>query len=537
MPSNKYRAHIQSGDIEMGGKLFKAILGVGLAVFLGPAGLGFLTAGQAVLFGISALGSAFLGDMMGKKDSKQDDPGFLVNKQSTQEPIYVIYGERNIGGHRIFLDTTEAGGNPEGTQYLHMAFAFAEGEIEAVKAMRFNDKLAYINPSYSSDFATEISDHSITFNATTGIVDRWREKDVPSDYDAENDLDFTGTLAMAYWLGDDDQYFESPDYKTADGTSIAADMSWAHDDWYAGTTDGDSTRRGRGIAWSYMRLKYDRKLYPNAPRVQFEVKGRKVIDVSNPSAAPAFSNNPADCIADYISNKRFGKGLTAANTLDIGTGSSFAAYRQYCIDKGITFNGAVNTNNTVFDNVQEMMISGNAFMNYSNGVYKINPIHSLDHTGAHTFTKDNILGQVNIELGNKRGMSNIAKGTYFDKEKGYQQDTVVVPKFDETNQYLIDDNNTVNEKTFNLAFIDNETTAEKLTRFQLDNSRYLTTMVFRTTWAASNLEVGDPVYVTYDRYGYTNKKFRLVGQALQQDGTVQVTLVEYPTADIWVADV
>ena len=43
----------------MGGKLFKAILGVGLAVFLGPAGLGFLTAGQAVLFGISALGSAF----------------------------------------------------------------------------------------------------------------------------------------------------------------------------------------------------------------------------------------------------------------------------------------------------------------------------------------------------------------------------------------------------------------------------------------------------------------------------------------------
>ena len=247
--------------------------------------------------------------------------------------------------------------------------------------------------------------------------------------------------------------------------------------------------------------------------------------------------NPANCIADYISNARYGKGLTAASTLDTGTGSSFANYKQYCIDKGITFNGAINTNNTIFDTVQDMMASGNAFMNYSNGVYKIHPNDELDFTGAYTFTKDNILGTVNIELGNKRGMSNIAKGSFFDKDKRYQQDTVVIPKFDETNQYLIDDNNTVSEATFSLNYIHDLSTAEKLTRFQLDNSRFMTTMMFQTTWAASNLEVGDPVYVTYDRYGFTNKKFRLVGQALQADGTVFVTLVEYPTTDIWIDDV
>ena len=525
----------------MGDNIFKAILGVGLAIFLGPAGLGFLTAGQAVLFGISALGSAFLGDMMGKKDSKQSDPGFLVNKQSTQEPIYVVYGERNIGGHRIFLDTTEVGGDPEGTQYLHMAFAFAEGEIEAVKAIRFNDKLAYINSTYESEYTDEITDHNILYYTDGGIVHRWREKDVPEDYDEENDIDLSDKFALAYWLGDDDQYFESPDHNTTDGANLASDMGWAHDDWYKGNTEGDSNRRGRGMAWCYMRLKYDRKVFPNAPRVVFEVKGRKIRSVADSDYANAsyqFSTNPADCIADYIENKRFGKGLTGANALDTGPGSTFAAYRQYCIDKGITFNGAVNTNNTVFDNVQEMMISGNAFMNYSNGVYKIHPFHSLDYTDAYTFNKDNILGQVNIELGNKRGMANIAKGTFFDRDKKYQQDTVVVPEFTETNQYLADDNNTVNEKTFNLAYIDNADTAKALTRFQLDNTRYMTTMMFRTTWAASNLEVGDPVYVTYDRYGYTNKKFRLVGQALQQDGTVQVTLVEYPTDEtIFLEDV
>ena len=88
--------------------------------------------------------------------------------------------------------------------------------------------------------------------------------------------------------------------------------------------------------------------------------------------------------------------------------------------------------------------------------------------------------------------------------------------------------NTVNENSFQIDFCDNETLADKLTKFQLDLSRYATVMQFKTTWSASNLEVGDPVYVTYDRYGFTNKKFRLVGQTMNADGTIDVSLLEYP---------
>lgn len=645
----------------MGGKkgLLGALLGVGLAIFLGPgafgiSGLGILSAGQAVLFGISAIGSALMAAKLDKQ-RKQDDPGFLVNKQSTQEPLYVIYGDREVGGHRIFVDTTDDGhpGNPVGTQYLHMAFAICEGEIDAIKAIRFNDRLVYLNNYLEDPLTADIPDqyneefdtHHILIENDTGLVTQWYPKDHDDDTESIN---FADKIEMAYWHGSDDQYFESPDYCSIVDGNGDPDMSWAHRDWFNykqvgaeglvsgrvydiyelgntdwtavgntsttagsltpgntyiitslgdtdfeaiganyntvgavftatgagsgtgtvlnfsftatgagtgtgtaidlsgdGTTEGDSSRRGRGVAWCYLMLTYDRKAFSSAPRVTFEVRGRKIADVVDTTDFDSLTfaqqtarmTNPANCIADYISNSRYGKGLTAASTLDTGSGSSFANYKQYCIDKGITFNGAINTNNTIFDTVQDMMASGNAFMNYSNGVYKIHPNDELDFTDAYTFTKDNILGTVNIELGNKRGMSNIAKGSFFDKDKRYQQDTVVIPKFDETNQYLIDDNNTVSEATFSLNYIHDKETAEKLTRFQLDNSRFMTTMMFQTTWAASNLEVGDPVYVTYDRYGFTNKKFRLVGQALQADGTVFVTLVEYPTTDIWIADV
>ncbi len=169
------------------------------------------------MFGISAIASAFAADKASK--NKQDDPGFLVNKQSTQQPLYVVYGDREVGGHRMFVDTTNGSGDPVGTQYLHMTFAMCEGEVADIKAMRFNDKLVYINPdsNYTADYAQEVTDHLITTDATTGMVTRWRDKDADN---ADNDLNYATKVDMAYWLGSDDQYFESPDYNTA------ADMSW-----------------------------------------------------------------------------------------------------------------------------------------------------------------------------------------------------------------------------------------------------------------------------------------------------------------------
>jgi hypothetical protein len=104
----------------------------------------------------------------------------------------------------------------------------------------------------------------------------------------------------------------------------------------------------------------------------------------------------------------------------------------------------------------------------------------------------------------------------------------VQPPITVANTYLAEDNDTLNESSFQIDFCDNEALADKLTKFQLDLSRYATVMQFKTTWSASNLEVGDPVYVTYDRYGFTNKKFRLVGQTMNADGTIDVSLLEYP---------
>ena len=512
------------------GKVFKAIAFIGLALFLGPGafgltGLGILTGAQALMFGISAVGSFLMKDKMDQAGAKRDDPGFMVNKQSTQQPLYVVYGERRIGPHRVYIETSDDAGSLDGTQYLHMAMAIGEGEIEDIKCMRFNDKLIWVNTNsdIQAEYATEISDKSISTNA----------KGMVTANDEETSQDFSTVIKMAYWKGSDDQYFESPDFNTQ------SDMAWATDEFYKGGTNGDSDRRGRGVVWMYIRFKYDRELVPNVPTIITEVRGRPVANVADSSESwsgltyaqkTARMTNPANCIADYIENTRYGKGLTA-NTLDKGSATtSFGKYRQWCIDNDVTFNGAVNTDNTLFSNMQGMLSSGNCYLTFTNGVYKIRPNRSETFdSNTHIFTKDNIISDVHIEMGSKQSKSNIMKGSYFDRDKFNQSNTSIQPPITTTNTYLAEDNDTLNESSFQIDFCDNETLADKLTKFQLDLSRYATVMQFKTTWGASNLEVGDPVYVTYDRYGFTNKKFRLVGQTMNADGTIDVSLLEYPT--------
>lgn len=464
----------------MGSKgILGTLLMIGAAIYLGPAGIGLLTGGQALMFGVSALASGFLGDQAAG-GARQQDPGFLVNKQSTQSPVYVAYGERRVGGHRVFIDTTNAEGEPgeDNNEFLHMVYAVSEGEIENIDQVLFNDKVI------------------------------WDDAEDPKFLESKIDL--------AIWLGSDTQTFETPHYNSGD------DLTWTHDDWYK---NGSSDRHGKGVAWVYMRLQYDRELFPSVPRVIFKVRGRKVRDVE--TGTVAYSTNPANIIADYISSNTYGKGL-GTSLLDTGANSSFVDYKNYCDLKGITFNGLVNTDNTIFDNMNKMLLSGNCFLTYANGVYKIRPNHAQDFTGAYTFNKDNIIGKINMELGSKKSKTNIAKSTFFDKDDFSQQNTVVQPLVTETNTYLQEDNNVVNEKSFQLDFCDNTDLATRLTRFQLDFSRYSTVVQFTTTWQASNIEVGDPVYLDYDRFYSTPKKFRVIAMSYEFDGTINITLAEYP---------
>ena len=64
------------------------------------------------------------------------EKGLLINKASNDANIPVVYGERLVGGTRVFLETSGTDNT-----YLYMNIAMAEGEISSIEQILINDKV------------------------------------------------------------------------------------------------------------------------------------------------------------------------------------------------------------------------------------------------------------------------------------------------------------------------------------------------------------------------------------------------------------
>ena len=113
------------------GDTFRMIFSLAIAVFapyaaaaLGLSGLGATIFSLVLQTAASALFSSKAGGGGGGGPS---DEGMLVNKSSNVSALPVMYGNRRIGGTRVYTETTDAAGAVSGEEYLHIIVAFAQG--------------------------------------------------------------------------------------------------------------------------------------------------------------------------------------------------------------------------------------------------------------------------------------------------------------------------------------------------------------------------------------------------------------------------
>ena len=85
--------------------------------------------------------------------------GTLLNKQSNNAQIPVIYGERLVGGTRCFIETSGTDNT-----HLYMALVIGEGEINAITEIQVNDTVVTFNGGFSS--GTEITSNDSNYGTT-----------------------------------------------------------------------------------------------------------------------------------------------------------------------------------------------------------------------------------------------------------------------------------------------------------------------------------------------------------------------------------
>lgn len=393
--------------------------------------------------------------------------GVLLNKESNIEPIPVIYGERRVGGVRVFIKA--AGGKKN--EYLYLALALCEGEVESISDIYIDDT-PITDPKYSGLYSYQT---------------------------------FTGT----------------------DSQTVSTLLQGAGSEW-------TSDHRLRGVAYIALRLKWDTDAFSGMPEITALVKGRKVYDPR--TTATAWSDNPALCIRDYLTNTRFGKGLptsaindtafsAAANDLDSFTATPYVGAPSTI--KIFKTNIVLDTGEEIFRNVERLLLGCRGFLPYTQGQYAL----KIDQATSSLMTLDTstIIGGIKISGSKKEDRFNRVVVKFPNPETDWQPDQAIWPDAGSTEEttYLAEDGGTLLVDEVDLESITNYYSARDIARILVLRSRNALRVGLQATSEALDLTIGDVVSITHPTPGWTAKPFQVEEISLNYDGTVNLSLIEY----------
>ena len=435
---------------------------------------------SSIIKGITGLLGDIVGFLIGVDFDEFDDQaqGALVNKQSNIDPIPVVYGTRKVGGVRVFVST----GGGKKNEYLYMAIALCEGEIQAIDQIYVNDK---------------VHTHS----------------------------DYSGLITVTKKLG-------------ADGQQYASLLAGADDSW-------GTNHRLRGVAYLAIRIKYDADVFGGIPEVQCVIRGRKVYDPR--TSTTAYSDNPALCLRDYLTNSRYGKGLPTSaidDTKFIAAANEYdGTVTSYTGGPSITFiscNARLDTGKTVFDNVKEMLQGMRGLLPYTDGKYGL--IVDKAETSTFDLTPDNILSDITVTDAGKGKRFNRVIAKFPNPQANWQMDSVTYPvKSTDPNSdfltFLDEDNGEELVREINLNTITSLYQARDMARVVCEASRRNTRSVTLTaTSEAMEIAVGDVVRLEQPSLGWTGSArqlMRVVSTRIKDSGEVDLQLIEYNNVYAW----
>ncbi len=419
--------------------------------------------------------------------------GILLNKQSNDANIPVIYGERLVGGTRVFMETSGTDNT-----YLYMAIVMSEGEINSIEEVRVDDKAV--------TFASSLSDGT--------------EVEVGSG-DSNFYKDSESLIRIQPFFGTDSQSASS---------LLSTLSSWG------------SNHRLRGVCYLALRFKWNQDAFTGIPKVQAKIKGKKVVTLaSNLSEQTAsFSTNPAFCILDYLRNERYGKGI-ATSEIDL---QSFYDASQVCVTQVTPYSGAsdinifdtntvLDTSQKIIDNVRELLKGCRGYLPYTGGKYKL--IIETTGSASITLTEDDIIGGYNLSIPTKNERYNRVIVGFVNPDRNFQVDEVQFPPIDDSGLSSADQHATMKtadggfllEGRFSFKTLTSPYQAEEMAEVILRRSREAITLGLNVSFDAYDLAIGDIVNITHSSLGFSAKAFRVMGLTFNEDFTIGLSLVEY----------
>ena len=273
------------------------------------------------------------------------------------------------------------------------------------------------------------------------------------------------------------------------------------------------------VAYLYAELKYNRdeSVTGLTSKLGAEVDGKLVrtFNGSTLSSVTSYSNNPAECLLDYLTSTFYGCGdVMSDSDLDL---DSFISHKAFCdtlithtdkegnstTAKRYTTNGVINTFDERDLNVSDLVICSQSIFSYNLGKFQV----VSDTTGSPvmSFNPDNMYGDVTIVNDGFNSSLNKLNISFSSYDQKYQDDQVFLDLPDNLKSY--NEPELVQDTRF--KFLNNNIMVQRVGNVIVKTSRDNLIVSFKTDTRALKLQVTDIVSVTNSTYGFTDKLFKI----------------------------
>lgn len=452
----------------------------------------------------------------------------------TAKYIPVVYGVQKVPGIPVFVDTEKD--NPN---VVWVVYAFCEGEIEGFLDVQFGDvpmicydvldsanrtcfgakkiigdtmqRLA----SGSANSSPSVHGQSYKYNDGNGDIQMWTYHGLANQTAAS--VLVNKAASLGFYLqnanGNGPEYWDSR-YKLLDTAYIICRFTITEN-----RTD--------------------------IPQVSAELSGKKVA-IYGPKgliSRNTTSMNGAWQTLDYITSTTYGAGLTLdqlslshvvnvaalLDTQDTSYEGSWVPYWRYLGWKNsgnsnrqiIQLNTMLDTSISVFKLLQDVLDHYKGALNSLNGNYCLT-IEKFATPVISIGLKDTVNG---FSLDDTTGKDKYNSVQAALIEPGLAWKSNSISFFN--SEYKAQDKNVEKKLQLSFSYITNYYTARSMAERELKKSRYARYLSFTLPYQYIGLEPNDPISVTYERYGWSNKYFLIDEVENTRDGKLIVSAREY----------
>ena len=273
------------------------------------------------------------------------------------------------------------------------------------------------------------------------------------------------------------------------------------------------------VAYLYVELKYNRdeSVTGLTSKLGAEVDGKLVRTFSGStlSSVTSYSNNPAECLLDYLTSTFYGCGdVMSDSDLDL---DSFISHKAFCdtlithtdkegnstTAKRYTTNGVINTFDERDLNVSDLVICSQSIFSYNLGKFQV--VSDTTGSSVMSFNPDNMYGDVTIVNDGFNSSLNKLNISFSSYDQKYQDDQVFLDLPDNLKSY--NEPELVQDTRF--KFLNNNIMVQRVGNVIVKTSRDNLIVSFKTDTRALKLQVTDIVSVTNSTYGFTDKLFKI----------------------------